>query len=71
MTDAGVIVDFATEQSAAMLRDEIYGDAATTQAQDRHLRTINLATIDDTREYVGNFLSAADDHRRWLTTLAG
>jgi AcrR family transcriptional regulator len=73
--DAGAILDFATDQSAAMLRDEIYGATPTTPAQERHLRTvaelqtrltlsfivtphtsINLATIDDTRKYVRNYL---------------
>jgi AcrR family transcriptional regulator len=73
--DAGAILDFATDQSAAMLRDEIYGATPTTPAQERHLRTvaelqtrltlsfivtphtsINLATIDDTRAYVRNYL---------------
>jgi AcrR family transcriptional regulator len=38
--DAGAIIDFATDQSAAMLRDEIYGATPTTPAQDRHLRTV-------------------------------
>ena len=38
--EAGAIVDFATEQSAAMLRAEIYGATATTPAQERHLRTV-------------------------------
>jgi AcrR family transcriptional regulator len=73
--DAGALIDFATDQSAALLRDELYGTSATTPAQERHLRTvaelqtrltlsfivtphtsINLATLDDTREYVRNYL---------------
>ena len=73
--DAGPILDFATEQSAAELRTEIYGTAPTTPEQERHLRTvaelharltlsfivtphtsINLATIDDTRAYVRQYL---------------
>jgi AcrR family transcriptional regulator len=73
--DAGAIIDFATEQSVANLRTELYGKSRTTAAQERHLRTvaelhtrltlsfivtphtcINLATIDDTREYVRRYL---------------
>jgi AcrR family transcriptional regulator len=38
--DAGPILDFATEQSVAELRTEIYGDAKTTPEQERHLRTV-------------------------------
>jgi AcrR family transcriptional regulator len=38
--DAGAILDFATDRSAAMLRSEIYGTARTTRAQQRHLRTV-------------------------------
>jgi AcrR family transcriptional regulator len=38
--DAGAILDFATEYSAALLRSDIYGVAATTPAEDRHLRTV-------------------------------
>ncbi|MGA8543907.1 MAG: helix-turn-helix domain-containing protein [Mycobacterium sp.] len=72
---AGAIIDFATDYSVALLRDELYGTNATTPAQERHLRTvaelqtrltlsfivtphtsINLATIDDTRAYVRDFL---------------
>src|SRR5581483_2740730 len=37
--DAGAILDFATEQSAALLRSELYG-TTTTPAQERHLRTV-------------------------------
>ena len=73
--DAGALLDFVTDRSAAMLQAEIYGASATTPAQERHLRTvaelqarltlsfivtphtsINLATIDDTREYVRDYL---------------
>jgi hypothetical protein len=73
--DAGPILDFAIDQSAAELRTEIYGTAGTTSDQERHLRTvaelhtrltlsfivtphtsINLATIDDTRAYVRQYL---------------
>lgn len=72
--DAGAIIDFATDYSAAWLREELYG-TSVTPAQERHLRTvaelqtrltlsfivtphtsINLATIDDTRAYVRDFL---------------
>jgi AcrR family transcriptional regulator len=73
--DAGALLDFATDQSVAALRTDLYGQAATTPAQERHLRTvaelqtrltlsfivtrhtsINLATIDDAREYVRDYL---------------
>jgi len=73
--DAGPILDFAIEQSAAELRTDIYGTAGTTPDQERHLRTvaelhtrltlsfivtqhssINLATIDDTRAFVRQYL---------------
>ena len=73
--DAGAIIDFATDHSAALLRDELYGTRATTPDQECHLRTvaelqirltlsfivtphtsINLATIDDTRAYVRDYL---------------
>lgn len=73
--DAGAILDYATENSVGLLRAELYGTAATTEAQERHLRTvaelhtrltlsfivtphtsINLATLDDTRDYVRNYL---------------
>lgn len=73
--DAGAIIDYTTEHSAALLRTELYGTNPTSPAQERHLRTvaelhtrltlsfivtphtsINLATIDDTRAYVRNYL---------------
>jgi AcrR family transcriptional regulator len=73
--DAGAILDYVTENSVGLLRSELYDTAATTEAQERHLRTvaelharltlsfivtphtsINLATIDDTRAYVSNYL---------------
>lgn len=73
--DAGPILDFATDQSAAHLRTDVYGTAAVTPEQQRHLRTvaelhvrltlsfivtphtgINLATVDDTRAYVRQYL---------------
>ena len=73
--DAGPLLDFATDQSVAWLRSELYGNSATTSAQERHLRTvaelqtrltlsfivtphtsINLATIDDTRAYVRDYI---------------
>lgn len=38
--DAGPIVDFATDRSAAELRTELYGSATTTPGQERHLRTV-------------------------------
>jgi len=73
--DASAILDYATENTVGLLRTELYGTAATTKAQERHLRTvaelhtrltlsfivtphtsINLATIEDTRAYVRNYL---------------
>jgi AcrR family transcriptional regulator len=73
--DAGPILDFAIDQSAAELRTEIYGTTAITPDQERHLRTVaelhtrltlsfivtqhsgvNLATIDDTRAFVRQYL---------------
>lgn len=38
--DAGAILDFATEHAAAQLRTDLYGADATTEAQERHLRTV-------------------------------
>lgn len=38
--DAGAIIDFATDHSAALLRSELYGSEPTTAAQERHLRTV-------------------------------
>jgi AcrR family transcriptional regulator len=38
--DAGAIIDYATEHSAALLRTELYGTTPTTPAQERHLRTV-------------------------------
>lgn len=73
--DAGAILDYATENTVGLLRTELYGTDPTTEAQERHLRTvselhtrltlsfivtphtsINLATIEDTRLYVRNYL---------------
>jgi AcrR family transcriptional regulator len=73
--DAGAILDFATDYSVAWLRTELYGTTTTTEAQERHLRTvaelhtrltlsfivtphtsINLATVDDVRRYVRDYL---------------
>jgi AcrR family transcriptional regulator len=38
--DAGAIIDFATDNSVVLLRDELYGADTTTPAQERHLRTV-------------------------------
>lgn len=73
--DAGAIIDFATDYSAAQLRTDLYGTEPTTQEQERHIRTVSelhtrltlsfivtphtsiqLATLDDTREYVRTYL---------------
>jgi AcrR family transcriptional regulator len=73
--DAGALLDFATDQSVAMLRTDLYGTITPTPAQERHLRTvaelqtrltlsfivtphtsINLASLDDARAYVRDYL---------------
>lgn len=73
--DAGALIDFAMEHSAAQLRTDLYGQTTPTTAQERHLRTvaelqtrltlsfivtphtsINLATVDEAREYVCHYL---------------
>lgn len=38
--DAGAIIDFATDYTVALFRSELYGEAAVTSAQERHLRTV-------------------------------
>jgi AcrR family transcriptional regulator len=38
--EAGAIIDFATEHSAALLRTDLYGDNPTTPQQERHLHTV-------------------------------
>ncbi|WP_135451425.1 helix-turn-helix domain-containing protein [Mycobacterium sp. DL99] len=38
--DAGAIIDFATEHSAAQLRTDLYGTSETNPAQERHIRTV-------------------------------
>ena len=38
--DAGAIIDFATDYSAAQLRADLYGTNATTDEQERHVRTV-------------------------------
>ncbi|MGV0810757.1 helix-turn-helix domain-containing protein [Mycolicibacterium boenickei] len=38
--DAGAIIDFATDYSAAQLRTDLYGTDPTTPEQDRHVRTV-------------------------------
>ncbi|OBG27886.1 TetR/AcrR family transcriptional regulator [Mycobacterium sp. 852002-51057_SCH5723018] len=37
--DAGAILDFAIDYTAAQLRTDLYGDQETTARQERHLRT--------------------------------
>jgi AcrR family transcriptional regulator len=39
--DAGAILDFARDRSAALLKSEIYGTRRATRAQQRHLRTVS------------------------------
>ena len=38
--DAGAIIDFATDYSAAQLRTDVYGTSETTPEQERHIRTV-------------------------------
>jgi hypothetical protein len=37
--EAGAILDLAAAQTVALMRTELYGEAPTTAAQERHLRT--------------------------------
>jgi hypothetical protein len=37
--EAGPILDLAIDQSVALMRTELYGEATTTPSQERHLRT--------------------------------
>jgi AcrR family transcriptional regulator len=84
--EAGAILDLAMDQSVALMRAELHGDAATTPGQERHLRTaaelftrltlsfiltphttIRLASPDDVRTYVRDYLlpiitGSADRH---------
>jgi AcrR family transcriptional regulator len=38
--DAGAIIDFLTDHEVDLLRSELYGKKAPTNAQERHLRTV-------------------------------
>jgi AcrR family transcriptional regulator len=70
-TEAGPILDFATAQSAAMLRTALYGDAPITAAQERHLRTaaelqtrLTLSFI--VTPHTGIKLTSLDDLREYV-----
>ncbi|MEB3981472.1 helix-turn-helix domain containing protein [Mycobacterium sp. 663a-19] len=70
-TDAGPILDFATEQSAAELRAEIYGGAATTPEQERHLRAVaelhtRLTLSFIVTQHTGINLATIDDTRAFV-----
>jgi AcrR family transcriptional regulator len=69
--DAGAILDFATEYSAALLRSDIYGEAAITPAQERHLRTVAELQTRLTLSFIvtphtGIKLNTVDDTRAYV-----
>lgn len=71
--DAGAIIDFATEYSAAWLRDDLYGDAATTPEQERHLRTVAELQTRLTLSFIvtphtGIKLTSLDETREYVRT---
>jgi AcrR family transcriptional regulator len=69
--DAGAIVDFATEYSAAQLRTDLYGTNRTTPAQERHLRTVaelhtRLTLSFIVTPHTGIKLATIDDTRAYV-----
>lgn len=71
--DAGAIIDFATDYSAAQLRTDLYGDDATTPAQERHLRTVaelhtRLTLSFIVTPHTGIRLASLDDTREYVRT---
>lgn len=69
--DAGAIVDFATEYSAAALRADLYGTDPTTPAQERHLRTVaelhtRLTLSFIVTPHTGIKLATLDDTRAYV-----
>lgn len=71
--DAGAIIDFATEHSAAQLRTDLYGTAETTPAQERHIRTVaelhtRLTLSFIVTPHTGIKLTSLEDTRDYVRT---
>ncbi|MGV0807482.1 TetR/AcrR family transcriptional regulator [Mycolicibacterium setense] len=71
--DAGAIIDFATQHSAAQLRTDLYGSAETTPAQERHLRTVaelhtRLTLSFIVTPHTGIKLTSLEDTRDYVRT---
>ena len=71
--DAGAIIDFATEYSAAQLRTDLYGTAETTPAQERHIRTVaelhtRLTLSFIVTPHTGIKLTSLEDTRDYVRT---
>ncbi|WKG03691.1 TetR/AcrR family transcriptional regulator [Mycolicibacterium sp. HK-90] len=71
--DAGAIIDFATDYSAAQLRTDLYGTDTTTPEQERHIRTVaelhtRLTLSFIVTPHTGIKLSTLDDTREYVRT---
>lgn len=71
--EAGAIIDFATDYSATQLRTDLYGAAATTPAQERHLRTVaelhtRLTLSFIVTPHTGIKLTTLEDTRTYVRT---
>ncbi|MGV0737443.1 helix-turn-helix domain-containing protein [Mycobacterium syngnathidarum] len=71
--DAGAIIDFATEHSAAQLRTDLYGTAETAPAQERHIRTVaelhtRLTLSFIVTPHTGIKLTSLEDTRDYVRT---
>lgn len=71
--DAGAIIDFATEYSAAQLHTDLYGAAETTPAQERHVRTVaelhtRLTLSFIVTPHTGIKLTSLEDTRDYVRT---
>ncbi|CDP87064.1 MULTISPECIES: TetR/AcrR family transcriptional regulator [Mycolicibacterium] len=71
--DAGAIIDFATDYSAAQLRTDLYGAAETTPAQERHIRTVaelhtRLTLSFIVTPHTGIKLTSLEDTRDYVRT---
>lgn len=71
--DAGAIIDFATEHSAAQLRTDLYAQAQTTPAQERHIRTVaelhtRLTLSFIVTPHTGIKLTSLEDTRDYVRT---
>jgi AcrR family transcriptional regulator len=71
--DAGAIIDFATDYAAAQLRTDLYGTSATTDEQERHLRTVaelhtRLTLSFIVTPHTGIRLNTLDDTRAYVRT---